>query len=277
MPQISVAASFSFVSNQQVTYVGDTIVVRAILDTEGETINAIDGTMLFSGLEFASIKEISLANSQFPLWPNTPSVSPADGVITFVGGIPNGIKGKNIELFKIIIDSKKEGTVSLSNIRTLVFLNDGKGSAKDIAGIDFRLPVMSNAGHEIFNEWSTVVGKDTNAPTEFLLVLSRDPSVYDNRYFITFGSSDADSGIDYYEVTEGDLPPVRSSSPYVLQNQDPKSRIKVTAYDLAGNVQVAELNGPKLGNTATLVVIILILILARYAWYIRKRNYQNNE
>jgi len=48
IPKLTEAASVSFVVDNSVVYVGDTVVVNVFLDTKGETINAIDGNLSFS-------------------------------------------------------------------------------------------------------------------------------------------------------------------------------------------------------------------------------------
>ena len=175
-------------------------------------------------------------------------------------------------LFKIIVELKQEGVLSFKNNAVEVFSNNRAGVSTSVSVHELTMPILSNAGRVPLNEWDAVIKRDKTRPQKFSIEMSHDPSVYNDRYFVTFGTDDVDSGISHFVVTEGDLPQVKSSSPYVLQNQDPKAHISVSAYDNAGNVRTAVLNERKGINWGVVTVCTLLLLGFRYFRYIKKRN-----
>ena len=104
----------------------------------------------------------------------------------------------------------------------------------------------------------------------FAIDLGMDTSIFDGRRFISWSTTDNGSGIDYFTVTEDDLPPVLSSSPYVLQKQDNTKNISVTAYDKAGNSRVVSYE-PKNNILSIIFILLLIIVLFVYIKF-KKRN-----
>jgi hypothetical protein len=80
---------------------------------------------------------------------------------------------------------------------------------------------------------------DTTPPEPFDIALGGVQALFYGGQFLAFATSDADSGLDYYEVVEGERPPVRSNGSYVLHNQRTSELVAVLAYDKAGNVRTA--------------------------------------
>ena len=59
-------------------------------------------------------------------------------------------------------------------------------------------------------------------------------------YFLVFSGIDKQTGIDYYEVKEGQGNWKRAEFPYVLEDQTLQGIIEVRAVDKAGNERIAE-------------------------------------
>jgi hypothetical protein len=102
---------------------------------------------------------------------------------------------------------------------------------------------------------------DTTPPEPFDIALGGVQELFYGRQFLAFATSDADSGLDYYEVIEGERPPVRSNGSYVLHNQRTSELVAVMAYDKAGNMRKAvykteptALRNVLVGVVATLLV-----------------------
>jgi hypothetical protein len=116
-----------------------------------------------------------------------------------------------------------------------------------------------------------MVTKDKSPPEPFEMGVGRDPGIFDNKYFISFFATDRESGIDYYEVKEGDQTFVRAESPYLLKDQSLRSTIKVKAVDKAGNERLTELPAsyPPLPfyKTALFWIIIFMLIFGIYTFW----------
>ena len=141
------AATLYFLPASNEITVGDSFVVEARIDTENESINAIEGEMVYPA-EILSVSDISDGGSVIGFWPQkpTPSISPCSagggigggcggGKISFVGGIPNGFAGDG-KLFSIILKTEiktqsPRETESLNivwNPDSKILLNDGAGT-----------------------------------------------------------------------------------------------------------------------------------------------------
>jgi hypothetical protein len=147
----------------QDVYEGDSFIVEARLNTEGEEINAID-----TGLVFPDVLEIvnfSQGNSILSLWPEKPTLGKED--ISFIGGVPNGFSG-NGPVLKITfrVSPENKGIVKKAKItfkeNSKVLLNDGKGTMAELnllqADYNFLekpgdLCLISSKTHPDQNKW----------------------------------------------------------------------------------------------------------------------------
>ena len=117
--------------------------------------------------------------------------------------------------------------------------------------------------------------KDKTPPESFEITLGKDPSLFDNRYFIGFFTTDAESGVAYYEVQEGERDFVRAESPYVLQDQSIKNIIKAKAFDKAGNERTVEWMPPAptvpFYQHILFWVVVLLIAICYVFWRIVRR------
>ncbi len=102
---------------------------------------------------------------------------------------------------------------------------------------------------------------DVAPPEPFDLKIGQDPSVFEGKYFLSFATTDKTSGIDYYEIKEGERDFKKVSIPYLLEDQTLQSKITVKAVDKAGNEQIAEIIPPKKPIPYSYLIIIFILII----------------
>src|SRR3989344_5865360 len=110
-------------------FVGDTILIDVKVDPEDKEINAVEGKISLDYLPGAVlIRDINLSESSFSLWPNRPSPSEDLKTISFVGGVPGGLKHQDATLFKIALNLKNTGQITLNPADISVYLNDGKGT-----------------------------------------------------------------------------------------------------------------------------------------------------
>lgn len=269
---------------------GDTVVVNVRLDTGGQRINTIDAKIaLETEAVELPIQEFSLANSVLTAWALRPSLgTEADNqkVISFVGGVPGGIKATNAVLFKIIINPKELGDLTLRPTSSLAYLNDGKGTVAELVLQNLVINVLAKKdGDPTHDAWRELIASDNIAPEPFEITLHQDPTALSGAKFIDFYTTDMQSGIDYYTVTEAELEPVRSGSPYILQQQaNEQLKITVTAYDKAGNARVASYqSSPSVQNLVTqaitetvtktsfkgwIVLAVIVLSLILIAWLV---------
>ncbi len=269
---------------------GDSVKLSLRLDVDrDECVNAIDGVISYTG----NIEPVDISRglSIMSIWVEEPIINRAEHTITFAGGIPNGYCGRIVgdpRLTNNIIDivfqspgfviGKKLGTSSdMARVEvteaTQAYLNDGFGTrtAVNHYGADITLKATSG-GTE--NQWGDIVANDEQPPEEFSIELVRTPSAFSNKYFITFNTTDKQSGIDHYEVIEEpstefwdfrwgaeDAPWIETrSATYELKDQSLNSTIRVRALDKAGNEYVASLVPEEAVRTLSLNQMIMIVV-----------------
>lgn len=277
----SVFASTVYISaNHSEFFVGDTIMFSVRVDSEGKNINTIEGEVLLDyEADAVSLTDINTAGSAFSLWPTKPLPSEHNARVSFVGGSPGGLISKDAVVFNIVLKLQEMGQIALSPDNIEVYLNDGKGTKDEVSAKDFIiniLPKISDARSA--DDWSAIISNDKIPPESFEINLGKDPSVFDNQYFISFFTTDAESGIAYYEVQEGDRDFVRAESPHLLKDQTLKSLIKVKAVDKTGNERTEELM-PSAPAKKPFPYWIAILILVGAGliliwWIIRKSKFK---
>jgi hypothetical protein len=262
LPVIVFAANIDIENKDTDVQVGDTVIFDVYLNSTDE-INSIEGIIEIEG-DYA-IKTISTAGSIFDMWPNKPSYE--NGVISFAGGSASSVFGNRLKLFSIIVQIQSEEKIIFSADQVHVFLGDGLGTkiAADIFKKEVILPSSNRNSIDKFNELVLV---DRQPPLGFEINIGRDVNTFDGKYFASFNTVDQESGIERYEVIEGDTKtPVLTGTTYILQDQTLKGNLIVRAIDRAGNVQVSEVavrdivSEDSSINWKSLSIALLILIL----------------
>ncbi|MDO8493280.1 MAG: hypothetical protein Q7S19_01930, partial [bacterium] len=123
------------------------------------------------------------------------------------------------------------------------------------------------------DDWGSLVSNDKTPPEPFEIYLGQESSVFEGKKFLSFSTIDKQSDIAYYEVIEGDLPPVRSRDTYILQEQNKPVKVTVIAYDTAGNARKSVYSGvsPVSYNISYPFVIIIILVLSIFVFMIFRK------
>lgn len=235
---------------------GDTIILNVYIDSGDTEINGIEGVIGITGP--VTISNLNVAGSVFSLWPNKPSVSGNE--ISFVGGSTSGFFGKKNKVFSVIFKANDIGKVNFSLKQADVFLNDGNGTKVAIMGVKQIFDILKS-NNESKNQLADLILADKNLPESFKIELGNDISVYEGKYFISFYTTDNDSGINRYEVRENDLPAIRSGNTYVLEDQSLKGRVEVSAIDNAGNIRTEVLDLKKENNTKYFITLIILTIV----------------
>lgn len=108
---------------------GDTFAVDLKISSSDDLINVIDGTIIYDK-NILEVVNINTNNSLISLWVTEPTFDNKIGELKLVGGIPNGFKGENGQIFEIIFKAKRTG-VTLIGFKDIfsVFINDGLGTA----------------------------------------------------------------------------------------------------------------------------------------------------
>jgi len=294
---------------------GDAEVVAIRLDTDelqDECINAVEGVLVFDGP--ITPVDISLGNSIFSIWIEPPTINQAAKEVTFAGGIPNGYCGR-IEgdprltntLFEVIVrtdsvaavdDQPVTAQISFTN-QTQAYENDGFGTRAQLQLLSKDTTVLPQLSIDVLDPWKVAVSADQQPPQEFSIQLVQQPLLYNGRYYITFNTTDKQTGLDRYEVMEepvsgfsnfnwgsASAPWVEARSPYVLQDQNLNSIIRVKAIDKAGNEYIATyvpdeaLRTMPLAQTALLTLLgtsILVLLFGMFRFYKRRQQLREEE
>jgi len=209
------AATLYFLPSAGVSVDTDSFVVEVRLDTEGESVNALEWSVVYPAQE-VGISDIFDGGSLFSLWPQRPEAK--DGRIDFVAGAPGGFKGDG-KLFSIILKPKSRGEAVFSGKIALgwdtsskILLNDGLGTEAAKRFLDGAYEIFSageeavkiiSADHPDQNAWYTgsVLTLEWNVKSGFLYsyVLSRDPLAEpDNEAETVF-----EEGVEYAGLADG--------------------------------------------------------------------------
>lgn len=274
IPQVSSAATVYVEASRNTISVGDTAIVAVKINAEGGIINTIEGDVaVSSSAKNAVVQEFSLANSAFGLWPRTPSLSTDGKTISFVGGVPGGFSIEGATVFKIILEAKTPGRVTISPKNISVYQNDGQGTRLQTQLKDIVIDIVgARASGEVVNDWAAIVSQDLGKPEDFIIVPGQSDSLFEGKKFVFFSAIDNQSGIDYYEVSENGQPAVRSGSTYVPQDQSDKLKLTVTAFDKAGNKKVAKYSAQGDGISWMFVIVVVLAgVVLKVAYKVWKR------
>lgn len=250
---------------------GDAITISVRLDTDeaaGECVNAIDGVLTYS--ESIVPVDVSIGESIFPVWVESPTINNENRTITFAGGIPNGYCGRvqgDPNLTNTVVElvfrspgmqvgggtDRIAASVQFTD-QTTAYLNDGLGTKAPLTTFGTTFSLSPDVGSEIIDTWRDEVQADTVVPEAFSITVERDEKTFGGKAYIVFNTTDKQTGISHYEVIEenstesklfsfgaANTPWEKTRSPYVLKDQTLTSLIRVRAVDKAGNEYIATL------------------------------------
>ena len=234
--------------------VGDSIIIDLYVDTEQESINAVDINILIPAL--LRVKSISKNGSVIQLWVSEPSFS--GKTVTLTGGIPGGLKTSKGLIVELTLEAVAVGEGNIAFMPgSSVLLNDGQGTQLDLktaGGPLFKIvpkpketaepsPELKEKTEEEKpkeevkkEEKIPVIGKpDKKKPDKLEILFGKDPRVFEGENFVSFFAVDADSGVDHYEIKLGKESFKVAKPPYLLKDVEPRTVLRVRAYDTAGN------------------------------------------
>lgn len=139
------ASTLSVSPNTGVYSLGQNFTVSIVINTQGKSINAAEGTLRFnpSELSVVSLNKGSLFN----LWTTEPSFSNTAGTVTFSGGTPAGYSGATGVVLNVTFRSNKAGTARLSFTDGSVLAADGMGTnvLNNMTGGTYTITVASES------------------------------------------------------------------------------------------------------------------------------------
>lgn len=258
-------------------FVGDTIMFSVRVDSENKSINTVEGNILMDyKADLISLIDVNTSGSKFSLWPGKLLPSENNTSISFAGGAPGGLNSKNAIVFNIVLKLQEAGQVILKPTNIGVYLNDGKGTKDSVSIKNLVINILpKKSDSQSINDLDSLILGDRVPPKPFEIYLSQEKSVFDGKKFLSFNTTDEQSGIAYYEVLEGDLPPVRSDDTYILKEQNNPIKVTVIAYDSAGNSRESVYSPTSSGSTSSpnyvMYFVIIIFGLLIFASVIRKK------
>lgn len=268
----SYAATLYLEPQTQDVHIGDTFIIEIRLETQ-EVINAVEVNLSFS-TDILQALDFSTAGSALTVWAQAPAFDQAQGLFSFVGGVPGGLSG-DLYLGKIIFsvvprDIPRDSTRVVFKDDSMVLLNDGQGTLADLEIQRADIEILAQAPEIVQDQWQKQIDQDTTPPEPFQLYISQDISERKSQYFIIFSTIDKQTGIDYYEVREGDTNWQRAKGPYVLTDQELKGIIQVKAVDKAGNERI-EIIEPEKKLFPYGIVILVLIAIGVIAWLIKRK------
>lgn len=275
-------ASFAAVMSVVPSAASDQVTV--MLNTQGESINAVEVHLTFNPQEF-NVQSVSDGGSIIDFWVEQPIFSNSSGTIDFSGIIPGGIVTASGTVATITIVPAETGiSTGFVVASATALLNDGEGTAADLSIMSGPFPIAIAASGTV-----NTPPVDTRAPDPFIPQVARDPNIFNDQYFLAFSTTDEGSGIDHYEVLEvphnggGGSNWHVAQSPYLLTDQTLSSDIYVRAVDRTGNFRVVEIpaefpgvSSAKRRTDADLFIglgILIVIGVLSLVWRKRKKRY----
>lgn len=259
--------------------IGQEFEVKVKIDPEKECINTIKADIEYDK-DLLIGKDFLTGNSIISLWLEKPEIRAKEGKISFAGGIPGGFCGEipgdpeESDILGKIVFKIPEFLVSDKNIAKVrflesskVFLNDGLGTEADLKLEEGEYKILKEKSSEEILEKE--LSEDETPPEPFGILVLKDPQIFEGKYFITFNTQDKQTGIDHYEVKEGNRRWKIAKSPYLLEDQKLQSIIKVKAIDKAGNERIVEFF-PYLTQKPPFLLYFIVLVLVGVCviWYL---------
>lgn len=120
------AATLNFNPNSGKYTVGDTIKIRAVVNSDA-SINAVSAKVLFPTNNL-TLQSISKNFSIIDLWVKDPSFSNETGTASFEGVILNGFTGSSGSIVTFVFKAKSVGSAELKFSGASILANDGNGT-----------------------------------------------------------------------------------------------------------------------------------------------------
>lgn len=266
-PSVSFAATLHLEPQASVLGTQNDFSIVVLLDAD-QPINTIGASIVFP--KTLEPQDIEIGESIVNLWVEKPTWNETTRTLTFSGVIPGGFVGTDGPLVTIdcaVLDPNASVTVSFDPNATVAYLSDGKATPDPLTLENLTLPVA------IGKENIAPIIPDTTPPEAFTPEISRDESIFNDQWFLSFSTEDKGSGVASYGVREerhGIFGVISTAwqpaeSPYLLKDQTLQSEIDVEAIDKAGNVRIevipARFPLPWYESAAFWIIIIIAFLL----------------
>ena len=220
--------------------VGDEFAVTLSMDSS-EAINVVDGALRYDP-QAITFKEARHGSSFVQYWVTAPGQRES-GTIDFTGGLPTpGFAGNDGAIFEARFVAQREGVAGYSIApETLALLDDGRATEADTEYVAATMEILPRSDESCSGEALRIAETDTEPPLPFEIEITRTDAAFNGDYFASFFTTDAESGVSYYEVMEQSRYVTTqwflAASPYRLQTQGGNVIFSARAVDHAGNVR----------------------------------------
>lgn len=235
--------------------------IRVMLDTDNETLNAVEGKVVYP-LYIKNIDKVMYdGNSSINFWIEKPVII-KNGEISFSGITPGGISGNKFELFNFIIKDNldQNGQIKFQDIN--IYKNNGEGTKVKVNYSILDLPISQKFKDTNIEQ---DIKKDIIPPEDFKPILVKDKNLFDGNKVIIFSTQDKDSGMSHYEIREGYFDKFHiENSPYLLKNQNSIRKIYIKALDNANNSRLVEFYPTGYLYWYQLCIIIAIILIVLF-------------
>lgn len=273
------AATLKIDTEQKTFGIGEQFYVDLSLDTKGQSINAISGSLIFpsDAITFIRAEE---GKSIINLWIDRPEQ--AGDLVSFSGVIPNGFNGvidpfnPNDKipglLVRLIFETKKSGQFNIDAESFYANLNDGLGTEITIPKINGTINIGDFINKKEF------IDENISIP-EIEAYITRDPNLFDNKYTLIFNAKDKETGIKNVMIKEGNREWNEVRSPYLLIDQSRHSTIllKATNYSLESTIFTIDKIPYKVKPFFIVTVLILIIIILSFLIFRKIHGYKKNK
>jgi hypothetical protein len=274
------AASLSLNTSKNIISVGEQFYVDLMLNPEGDSVNALGGSVNFSSENFSFIRAED-GKSMVNLWVEKPQITGigSSNSISFSGIISNGFQGvidpfnPDVKLpgliVRLVFEGKKPGEANFSTSSFNVNLNDGLGTEIPTVSVFTSVLVNNN-----FNEVKYMGDFSDSPKLEAHVVQNSD--LFDNKFVLIFDAFDGKTGIKNVMIKEGNRDWKEIQSPYLLKDQSRHSSIAIQATNFSGASIVLNIDRIpydwKLIIKICVLVFIGCLIICLIIFFIKKRH-----
>lgn len=259
------AAQVKLDFSNKIVGAGEQFYVDLMLNTEGESVNTIEGDITFQNdnISFVRYEE---GKSMVNLWIKKPTLDFDGNTLSFAGVMTNGFSGvidpfnpsKRLPglIIRLVFEGKKPGLANFSTSTFNLNLNDGEGTSITATPYYGSVNIGNFVNNQKYNNKSNAI------PTLDAYVI-RDPDVYNNKYILIFRAVDKGTGIKDIKIKEGRRDWVANeNSPYLLKDQSRRSIIYIQATNNEGITVIKTIEPiPHDFSLSFYIVIILFVIL----------------
>ncbi len=174
VPCTAAASSLFFETTEPLYSVGNPGSVEVYLDTEGQTVNTVSGSIRIDAVQQPLI-DIFDGNSSLLFWIDRPKWSDETDHVLFSGITPGGFSGDRIFLFSFDITPESADPIELSFDDTSVLLHDGEGTLLETESTPESLVVSTVSRDPLRN-----IPDDGESPEDFVPIIAKDENLMEH-------------------------------------------------------------------------------------------------